>query len=306
LSEKLKIGKCRLLLDALDETPLEDNPRQPTQGFRGELTGRLKRFADNSRCSILLTSRIVGYQGSPFSLANTPQQREMELVAFDRKQQEDFVNAWFSESERPGVATKLLNELQRATQIRGLAQVPLLLGLLCKLYWHNELTLPIRRVELYEKCLRGLLSEEWKKEDERRQFPEGYVDSKLELAEEIAYRFFIQGKEIFSTRELRQCIIETLSNFPDSHDLKGKKPYDLINELSVEDGLLIKAGAGDNPPYLFLHLTFQEYLTACALARRPDWLEEAKKHFWLELEWVEPLMLLAGVVQNPVPLLVEG
>ena len=75
---------------------------------------------------------------------------------------------------------------------------------------------------------------------------------------------------------------------------------------------------------MFLHLTFQEYLTACALARRlerktsttaghrrrkdgrsrrlPKIWEEVDRNAWLP-EWHEVLILLAGILKEPVPLL---
>jgi hypothetical protein len=72
-------------------------------------------------------------------------------------------------------------------------------------------------------------------------------------------------------------------------------------------------------PYLFLHLTFQEYLTACYLAERinaagwdkatvpVDGKEIPAKLFvdrkaWLP-SWQEVIVLLAGKLSDPVPLL---
>jgi predicted NACHT family NTPase len=55
LREKLKVGKCLLLLDALDEVPTEHRKR---------LVEKLNRFAQRKPpCPIICTSRIVGYSG---------------------------------------------------------------------------------------------------------------------------------------------------------------------------------------------------------------------------------------------------
>jgi len=75
---------------------------------------------------------------------------------------------------------------------------------------------------------------------------------------------------------------------PLARDLREKPAVELVRELE-DDGLLIKAGAGEDPPFFFLHLTFQEYLATCALARRtspvdlngqevPEWLAIVKPH----------------------------
>jgi hypothetical protein len=58
----------------------------------------------------------------------------------------------------------------------------------------------------------------------------------------------------------------------------------------------------DGKQYLFLHRTFQEYLTACYLNQVSDGIALAKAHF-LEYEWHETLSLVAGLMQNPVPLI---
>ena len=42
---------------------------------------------------------------------------------------------------------------------------------------------------------------------------------------------------------------------------------DLIKELSEEDGIIQKLSLEGDDKYLFLHQTFQEYLTACYLNR---------------------------------------
>jgi predicted NACHT family NTPase len=92
-----------------------------------------------------------------------------------------------------------------------------------------------------------------------------------------------------------------------------------IKEWSKQDGLLVKAGAGKRAPYLFLHLTFQEYLAACYLAdliNLHGWEKStvrlgdekvAVKVFldrmaWLPA-WQEVIVLLAGNLKDPVPLL---
>lgn len=82
LREKLKVGKCLLLLDALDEVPTEHRKR---------LTEKLNRFAQRkSPCPIICTSRIVGYGGA--LLAGV---KEVEIVPFSQKQIEQYIETWF-------------------------------------------------------------------------------------------------------------------------------------------------------------------------------------------------------------------
>ena len=71
LENKLKVGKCLLLLDALDEVPKER---------RNSLSEKLNIFARNYHCPIICTSRIVGYAGAFLADA-----KEVEIVPFSQK-----------------------------------------------------------------------------------------------------------------------------------------------------------------------------------------------------------------------------
>jgi hypothetical protein len=92
-----------------------------------------------------------------------------------------------------------------------------------------------------------------------------------------------------------------------------------VRSWSERDGLLVEAGAGEAAPYLFLHLTIQEYLTARYLAARLNdrgWAKAAAvidgkevpvrelidRKAWLPA-WQEVVALLAGSLDDPVPLL---
>ena len=318
--EQLQTERCRLLLDALDEVPVETDPARPELGHRNHLVQRLAAFARNSKCQIWLTSRIVGYPGPPIPLP--PREGEYELLPFDRRQQRDFVEAWFA--GRRALIEPFLRDLRANPQLQGLGQVPLLLALLCRTYEDKQGKLPLRRAELYESCLEGILRRKWKQP--LPQLPEAYLDAKRELVEELAYRLFLEEKELFSVRDLRKAIKQILEKNPDlREDLKiskenpdfredcKKSPAELVQELSEGDGLLIKAGAGDDAPYLFLHLTLQEYLTACALARRtepvdldgqqiPEWLKIVKPHLF-DPRWEEVIRLLASKLPDATPLI---
>ncbi len=117
LEDKLKNNKCLLLLDALDEVPQEYRPR---------LKERLNRFLKNYDCSIICTSRIVGYGGAFVDSA-----KEVEIVPFSQKQTEAYIQIWFKNAagyiEDDSVSAEgLIAEIQKKPQIAGLAQNPLL------------------------------------------------------------------------------------------------------------------------------------------------------------------------------------
>jgi hypothetical protein len=251
--------RCLLLLDAFDEVPAERRP------------ALLQALGDwvrtHAQARVYFTSRVVGYT-PPWSMpARNETEREMELLPFDDIQIGSFLDAFFASDA--AAARALRDLILRAPQLRGMAQIPLLLGFLAALYAEDPARrgdfASMRRTELYDRCLRRLLSGAW--HDTPRLLSDEEVDAKLELLEQVAFELFAAGKEQFSVRELRRVTNQAYEGLYGER-LSEAELTARIREWSETDGLLVKAGAGDNPPYLFLHLTFQEYLTACALAEQ--------------------------------------
>jgi len=291
LEEKLKTGKCLLLLDAVDEVPNNNQQRK-------QLSDQLNDFLDNYPCHTICTSRIVGY--SRF----LNRAKEMEIVPFNQKQREQYIETWFKNArgyleDDTVSAQALIRELRDKPQIDGLAQNPLLLSLICSLYQEKGLTLPARRCQVYEQSVRYMLGK-WSKH-RNPGLDEAWIDAKTELLEEVAYHFSCQGKDIFTKRELRHQIDRYLRSENAASDFRNKTAACLITELSEQDGILQKLYE-DGEQYLFLHRTFQEYLTACYLNQASDCIALAREHFW-DYDWHETLSLLAGLIQNPIPLL---
>lgn len=308
IAKNLNSERVVLLLDALDEVI----PSKRQQ----ELCNRLDDFARKyNRTQILLTSRLVGYPGLPLPLP--PREGEFELLPFDRRQQREFVKAWFA--GRPDRGDLFLRKLRESPQVHALAVVPLLLALMCQLFDERG-ELPRSRADLYEACVWSILTrkwKEWKEERTPRSEDNPYLHAKLRLLEEVAYELFVAEEDSFYLDDLLDVIEVIFRSQPRlEQNLQNKSPADVIAELQ-EDGLLIKAGAGENPPYLFLHLTFQEYLTTCALARRttpkpldgldgkevPEWLAIVEPHLF-DPRWEEVIRLLAGM-QDDATFLVQ-
>jgi HEAT repeat protein len=228
----------------------------------------------------------------------------VEIVPFSQKQIEQYIETWFRNAvgylNNDAVsASSLIRELRNKPQIRGLAQNPLLLSLICSLYQEKGLTLPARRCQVYEQAVRYMVGK-WSK-NRNPELNDAWIDAKTELLEELAYQFSCDGKEIFTLRELRKTIDEYLRSGNASTDFDNLNASQLITELSEQDGILQKLHK-DGDQYLFLHRTFQEYLTASYLNRSKDGIALAKEHFW-EYDWHETLSLLAGLMGNPVPML---
>jgi len=291
LKEKLKTGKCLLLLDALDEVPKVDRNRI-------ELKEKLNRFVGNYSCQIICTSRIVGYDGAFVDGA-----KEVEIVPFSDKHIKQYIEIWFTNaaehlSGKSVSAAELVRELRSKPQVRGLAQNPLLLSLICSLYQEKGLTLPARRCQVYEKAVEYMLGK-WSQN--RRDQSEGRIRAKLRLLEDIAYYYSCEGQEAFEFDDLYDRIEEYLQGERVPTVFRDVDTDELITELSEQDGILQKLYA-ESDEYLFLHRTFQEYLTACYLERLKNGIELVKEHFW-DYGWHETISLMAGLMKKPISLL---
>jgi predicted NACHT family NTPase len=135
VQQRLHTTHYTILLDSWDEVPVEEpSAGQPVvyaPHRRQRLGQRLEAFARQyPQPRLLLTSRIVGYTGSPISNA-----QELELIAFDWSQVEAFVRVWLGNDEAK--TQRVLAQLGQHPLVRGLARIPLMLSLLCRTAQEN-------------------------------------------------------------------------------------------------------------------------------------------------------------------------
>ena len=107
-------------------------------------------------------------------------------------------------------------------------------------------------------------------------------------------------EEVVQKQSLHQDLIKVFSSYDT-----------LMEELTEKDALLIKIGSSlrgrqkSKLPYLFLHRTIHEYLVARYLASLPinQCLKLIQSHFWFDSNWEIIILLLAGCLEDPNPLL---
>lgn len=303
LADAVESGRALLLLDGLDE--VRDTAR------RHLVVNRVHDFYCRHRKSgtggnrFVLTSRIVGY-------------REVRLVAdglvegtvmdFDDEEIEAFVDRWTSALEtaasgETGVSRAraeeerrdLLAAIRSNPGVRSLAANPLLLTILA-LMKRQGVALPDRRVELYKTYVETLLKH-WNLARGLAGRSGRDVDlvETMKILAPLALWMHQTSPGVGLVKEgdlLRR--LEALCTERGHADPAGVA-RDFLEDVRTSSSLLVSRGEHH---YGFIHLTFQEYLAAVALAwqarkDRGDLVEALAPHVG-KAPWHEVALLTIG------------
>jgi HEAT repeat protein len=296
-------GEVLLLLDGLDEITAHPS-------FLATLKTTLTTF---TMCPTVLTCRTVSFEQHK---ALCPDMPVFTLAGLEKAQRDAYIHnfpAAYPERFHPYA---LIEQLDRTPQLHPLATNPLLLSILCYVVDDVEgVTLPATRGELYEKAVEKLLT---RPQRVKVRYPghEPDIDEKKAILERTALALFVKGGRslTFTSRELGQELKKALR--AEGYD---RDPAPWANALRVDlthnSGIL---RGSTKHGYFFLHLTVQEFLVAAALARvaneqgweadiavtgkqsRVSHLVDCKG--W-DPRWQEVIVLMAGQLQDPRPLL---
>ena len=309
----LKEGAAFVMLDGLDEVK-ELHLRQ-TVVRRVEDFFNLHRRPGNK---FVLTSRIIGYREVRPTAEDL---EECTLEDFNDEDIEAFIRHWTQALERAAQGrsdvaardaererTELRDAVHRSDNIHRLAANPLLLTILA-LMKREGVTLPERRAELYDNCVKTLISS-WNRARGLGRPPSRDLDpvqtlktlaplalwmhetslgvglvKKVELLQYLAGLYLLpkihpRTKQQATTTELSEA--ETLAK-------------QFLNDVHEHTGLVLERAAGR---YGFIHLTFEEYLAGVGLALRGQEgispIVEAIRHHLHEPAWREVILLTVG------------
>jgi len=307
LREAIERGNALIMLDGLDE--VTDFALRDTVVRRVVDFFNFHRRAGNK---FLLTSRIVGYREVRPSADGLA---ECTLVDFDDAEIEAFVTKWTAALEKAAsgdtrVAAQdaqrecreLLDAVRRNPGVRRLAANPLLLTVLA-LMKRQGVTLPERRVELYDKYVTTLLSS-WNRARGLDRAPTRDLDvgETVKLLAPLALWMHTVNpgvglvKKVDLEDELRRLLVQRGEPQPDQ---AGRQ---FIKDVHDYTSVLLERGPGQ---YGFIHLTFEEYLAAVAVAQQGQVAVEPVVRTILERvgepAWREVILLAVaylGIVQQ--------
>lgn len=286
VEQQLHEGKAALLLDGLDEVLVGATPDEAQKAYKlvaDEINRLDTRF---SGAPIAVTCRKAGWRGGLKGF------QTLEVLDFSWEQIQQFVNNWFKSN--PAKAKGLRQALCLNLRMQTLAANPLILSLIAIVY-EEQLELPERRAELYNRCSEVLLRE-WDAHRGIKRFSQFTADRKRDLLKEVAWHFHIEGRRYFPEAELQHIV----ANFLPTIDIPPSESKVILSEIAAQYGLLKVQAHGW---YGFLHLTFQEYLAALAANERgAAGIQQVVAHRsdpW----WEEVILLLAGRMNDATPLL---
>lgn len=253
VEELLKSGNAIVLFDGLDEVNQES-------GQRDKQTRQMNNFIEKyDRTQCLITCRVAAsdYSFNPFTY--------VEVADFTPQQIKQFVGNWFrNEKGKKDEATskKFLAEFEREDNkgLRDLARTPLLLTLLCMAF-DETLTIPPRRVDIYEEAIDALL----KKWDATRRIKRDEVYRKLSLGHKenmlarIAAETFERNEYFIPQKELERLITDYVKNVPPHDTDETADGEGILKAIEAQHGIFVERA---REVYSFSHLTFQEYFTA--------------------------------------------
>ena len=303
LQQALETGRALILLDGLDEIA--------NLALRGRVMQRVVSFYafhKQAGNKFVLTSRIVGYSEVRPAIDDLV---ESTLLDFNDDQIQSFLEHWTLTLEKQVVGDNLLARqnafreqqalwaaIQRNGSVRALASNPLLLTILA-LIKRQGVLLPERRVELYDISLKTLLST-WNRARSLtgEMVPGRDVNPRdtIKLLAPLAYWMHTvsPGVGLVRQRDLENKLVELFNERGEPGELAARQFMEDVRDCT---GVLLERGLGQ---YGFIHLTFEEYLAAIAIAQQGqlDWkivADELAKRVG-DAAWHEIILLCIGYI----------
>lgn len=237
------------------------------------------------------------------------------LDGLTEAQRNSYIRRFSSTEHGHFEADELIARLREIPQMLSLAANPLLLSIICSLVKEGPV-MPATRTQLYNRALTKLL-------DRPRRRPVKYPNEEPPRA---SLRAILERAALVLSVQARQNQVgqfpesEVVSSLAAAAAAEGIGPatdfaHSLLRDLTHNSGLL--RGRSDRG-YFFLHPTFQEFLSASALARilkaggwnseitfagTPMTVRELVDRKAWDPGWQEVLKMLAGQLEDPTPLL---
>ncbi len=274
LDATLAVGRCLLVLDGLDEVPVD---------LRSTVREAVSALLGNTLERVIVTYRIRSYEGEAVLAGFEPH----TLAELDEVRIRHFVQAWYVALHELGrlradqdweALAKDLEQAALARALGGLASNPMLLTTMALLHQEGA-KLPPERARLFQQALE-VLALKWKGGDQRRAAlsPElrALLGKNLELWQ-VLQRLGFEVHAAEAAAGGRGARESGTLGWAEAVDLLAKPELLKSRELAIEflayvdqsAGVLVGQGGPPGQPaaYGFPHRFFQEYLAGRYLFR---------------------------------------
>ena len=245
-------GGCVVMFDGLDEVLREQD--------RIEVASQIEQFAAccGLENTIIVTSRIPSYRLAQISGFEHYGVRRMDLPQISL-----FVSKWFKVlegTEESDEGNKLMSLLSNDSNLLSLSTNPLMLSLIC-LIGLQGIPMPRKKADLYEMCVRTLLSS-W---EAKKGFEGVFGDSqRYEIIKKLAFLFLHDRRVTATEYELSSGLEKILR---EAHPTGEQRISDdiamLMKNITERSGLLVEKEPG---VYGFVHMGLRDYFAALYLA----------------------------------------
>jgi len=308
VSDSLQNGTALLLIDGLDEIAEDKN--------RLLFVNQLRTFlATYPNIHIITTSREAGFRIIGGVLAKYC--NHYKISSLIPKEIKELTIKWHkaiidNSKKTVSDAIELSNFILKDKRIHVLAENPLLLTtLLFVKRWAGYL--PTKKNVLYQEMIKLLLVT-WN--------VEGHEQLDIDEAEPqlsfVAYWMTKNGYQTITLYDLKKCLRQARREMPDILGYTNVSIPDFIKRVESRSSLLILSGhkrlsnGSITPIYEFLHLSFQEYLTAKAVVEKylPQNLSNRSildiiKPYITKENWKEVIPLIAVLSKRGTNELIE-
>lgn len=306
-----RAGRVLLLLDGLDEVA--------DPALRAQVAIAVAALAQPGGY-IVVTCRVRSFVDA-IAAPLAEWGDRVVLAPFTLGQIKHFIRGWYARSVEQGAfepkqatkrAEQLIERVAALPTLRELGQTPLLLTIITILHYY-EGKLPEDRADLYEDMVQLLLTRWTQQRREAGAAPSllerlkadgnlgGLKDYHIRsVLEELAYRAHQaqrspDGRGLLELGIVREALITLFKQFELGAGPANEQAEQVLEYLEQESGLLLHEG-GDR--YGLPHLTYEEYLAGCYLAKQkgaPDFRALAYRH-WREdaTRWREVILLALG------------
>ncbi|MDJ0837840.1 MAG: SUMF1/EgtB/PvdO family nonheme iron enzyme [Acidobacteriota bacterium] len=291
LSSRIGQGQALWLLDGLDEIFDEERRLQAV-----EIISAVTRHQTLGADRLLLTTRPHALDKPVVRQSLGLEKQTAQILDLDAADQRTFLIGWFKAlyPEEPEDAAKrrddLWQKMDRHESLADLRGTPLLLSMIAAIY-HLGKTLPERRADLYEKAIENLL--------QRRYGLRARIKGSDRLVREMRRALMTTALWMMEHDAVREIGERDLVNVLGKDSFPAGSPdwsrWADVEELAVDLGAHSGLLTMKNNRFSFIHLGFQEYLAARAIAYEKEAEIYLARKFKVG-KWREVILLTVGAL----------